>query len=454
MPIDPSIILGIKPVQLPQADPLEQYGKSLTLQHLLQQGKLGELQYKQAQQAMTADERIRALFSTNPNATSAEVMGIDPTKGLALRKAEQESETHRSTIAKNNADVVTKTVAQYRDQLANVNDPQSAAQWVSAQYSDPTLKDVVSRMGPMEQAIANIPQEPQAFQQWRQQQALGMTKFTELNKPHVTTQNLGGTERMVATPGLGGTPTVLSETAKTMTPGEIASNQVARGNLAVAQGNLGLSRERLNFDRSQPRGQYDADRGLLIDPRTGEARPVTQGGEPVGPKDKPLTESQGKAAGMLHRATAANDVLNKLEDSGVRNRGIIKQAAGAVPVVGGGLEMGVNTLPGFMGGPSSQQQQVEQARRDFVNAALRVESGASISHSEFANAERQYFPMPGDSKETIALKRKSRETELEGLRLQAGPSKAAIAIRPALAEAATPTRADIDAELRRRGVIR
>ena len=35
---------------------------------------------------------------------------------------------------------------------------------------------------------------------------------------------------------------------KTMTPGETASNQIARGNLAVAQGNLGVSRGRLAFD--------------------------------------------------------------------------------------------------------------------------------------------------------------------------------------------------------------
>lgn len=37
---------------------------------------------------------------------------------------------------------------------------------------------------------------------------------------------------------------------KTMTPGEIASNQIARGQLGVAQGNLGVARERLNFERS------------------------------------------------------------------------------------------------------------------------------------------------------------------------------------------------------------
>ena len=41
---------------------------------------------------------------------------------------------------------------------------------------------------------------------------------------------------------------------KTMTPGEVASNAVARGNLGVAQGNLGLSRERFAFDKAQAGG--------------------------------------------------------------------------------------------------------------------------------------------------------------------------------------------------------
>jgi hypothetical protein len=38
MPIDASIIAGLKPIQIQQQDPLEQYGKSLTLRNLMLQG--------------------------------------------------------------------------------------------------------------------------------------------------------------------------------------------------------------------------------------------------------------------------------------------------------------------------------------------------------------------------------------------------------------------------------
>ena len=43
MPIDPNIIAGIKPVQLTQHDPLEQYGKSVALKNLMMQSDVGQM---------------------------------------------------------------------------------------------------------------------------------------------------------------------------------------------------------------------------------------------------------------------------------------------------------------------------------------------------------------------------------------------------------------------------
>jgi hypothetical protein len=140
-----------------------------------------------------------------------------------------------------------------------------------------------------------------------------------------------------------------------------------------------------------------------------------------GGSGKALTESQGKAAGLASRAQEAHNILSGLEGQGVLTPGLIKQGAEAVPLVGGALAMGVNKLPAALGGPSSDQQKVEQAQRDFVNAALRVESGASISQSEFDNARKQYFPQPGDSPEVIQQKQQAREREIRSLAIQAGP---------------------------------
>lgn len=49
------------------------------------------------------------------------------------------------------------------------------------------------------------------------------------------------------------------------------------------------------------------------------------------------------------------------------------------------------------------------AKRNWIAAALRKESGAAISNPEYANADKQYFPQVGDGPEAIERKRQLRE---------------------------------------------
>lgn len=69
---------------------------------------------------------------------------------------------------------------------------------------------------------------------------------------------------------------------------------------------------------------------------------------------------------------------------------------------------------------SGDQQAYQQAQRAFTEARLRKESGAAIPPAEFENDARTYFAQPGDKPETIAQKRKMRQTVLEGLKYSAG----------------------------------
>jgi hypothetical protein len=66
-------------------------------------------------------------------------------------------------------------------------------------------------------------------------------------------------------------------------------------------------------------------------------------------------------------------------------------------------------------------QKYEQAQRDFVNAVLRPESGATITDTEFANAKKQYFPQVGDTPAVIKQKQEAREREIKTLQAMAGP---------------------------------
>ena len=173
------------------------------------------------------------------------------------------------------------------------------------------------------------------------------------------------------------------------------------------------------------------DGTFLVDTRTGQARPVMgQGGQPLTGGGKPLTEAQGNSVAFGARAIAANQIATDLEKQGFRNTGAIRTAiggiAGMTPFVGEQLEQGVrstfNVLPSIAGGTSPEQQQVEQARRNFVSAVLRKESGAAIGVDEYKNEERKYFPQAGDTDKVIQQKQEARKLAIEALKAQAGPS--------------------------------
>lgn len=173
------------------------------------------------------------------------------------------------------------------------------------------------------------------------------------------------------------------------------------------------------------------DGTFLIDTRTGQAKPVIgPAGQPLIGGGKPLTETQSNAVAFGARAIEADKIASGLEKKGVTNTGIIRTVAGGIvgqaPIVGEKLEQGVrsafNPIPSVLGGPSGEQQQVDQARRNFISAVLRKESGAAIGVNEYANEERKYFPQIGDTQKTIEQKQEARRLAIKALEAQAGPS--------------------------------
>jgi len=146
-------------------------------------------------------------------------------------------------------------------------------------------------------------------------------------------------------------------------------------------------------------------------------------------EEKPLTEGQSKAVGFGARAVVANDLATELENKGVTNIGatrtIIGGIAGTAPLIGEKLEQGVksafNVVPQIAGGPSPEQQRNDQARRNFISAVLRKESGAVIGPVEYSNEERKYFPQLGDDQTTINQKQEARKLAIEALKAEAGP---------------------------------
>lgn len=132
---------------------------------------------------------------------------------------------------------------------------------------------------------------------------------------------------------------------------------------------------------------------------TGPANPFSTGGK--------MTEAQSKDALYAGRMLASEKVLRDVESVGTstveRGKGYLSD------------KLGYNLR-------GDQYQKFDQAQRDFINATLRRESGAVISPSEFDNANKQYFPMPGDTKEVIEQKRANRREAIRGIGAGAGQS--------------------------------
>jgi hypothetical protein len=118
---------------------------------------------------------------------------------------------------------------------------------------------------------------------------------------------------------------------------------------------------------------------------------------------KPMNDTQATSYGYAQRLETSDAIIDNI----------------------GSLFTGVKSyigekLPNFL--QSDERQKFEQAKRNFVNAVLRRESGAVISPSEFDNAQKQYFPQPGDSDTTLQQKNSNRAQVIENLYRSAGVS--------------------------------
>lgn len=128
-------------------------------------------------------------------------------------------------------------------------------------------------------------------------------------------------------------------------------------------------------------------------------------------KQPELKDWQVQSATYGRRLVQAENVFRDLENQGY-DRGTF----------GEGAKDFLSAVPGAGHLTSENLKRQQQAEINFITAALRRESGASISASEFKTAEQQYFPRAGDSPEVLAQKRANRQQVIEGMKLGAGPA--------------------------------
>lgn len=480
MALDPNIALGVRGIEV--ANPLAQYAQVSQLQSAQNQNALAQYQLATAQREQESTNALNEAYRSAYNPQTGEIdvntlrktlstggfgsklpglekmLGELQTQKLQAQKLQGEVTAQPIALQIQQANLADTKLKQSRAFLDTINpaDPNAPAmylKWHQANHSDPVIGPMLAARGvtadqSRAQIDAAIAQGPQAFAQLLNQSKLGTEKFMELNKPTTT----AGPTGIVQIPGLGGPATVVPGTggAFQMTPAQIESNKIARDRLAFEQGKFAWEKANPGFELKE------AEDGSIVgvNKRTLQAFPVTVGGAapaaapampgggvpgarlpapgagPAAPgmappaagapgvplmgKGTALTESQGNATAYGLRMKEANSILEDLAKKGTLRGANIE----ATPFIGESLG---KVLPSFLGGTSAAQQQVNQAKSNFITAVLRKESGAVISDSEFEREDRKYFPQVNDNDAVIKQKANARKLAIKAMEIQAGP---------------------------------
>lgn len=156
--------------------------------------------------------------------------------------------------------------------------------------------------------------------------------------------------------------------------------------------------------------QVMPDGRVLLFNSQGQWKPVIDAnGKPMISKpsltDKPLNESQGNSLMYGKRMQTANKILENLESTN-----------GTWDIKGGSAWARITPKAG-----SEDFKKYEQAKRNFINAILRKESGAAIGQDEFDSADKQYFPQIGDNEAVIKQKAANRRQVTNTMLSNVGP---------------------------------
>ena len=383
--IDPSIALQYRGMQI--NDPLETAGKAMSLRNMATQNELMQAHADDFRQKNSLNQmRQQAMTQSggDPVKLRATLASMGDMEGVAaLDKQNLDTQKAQADLDSTKAGTQEK-LSKLRSQAAIIGFTGGTMQ--HAKMAADALRQGGDTVG-ADHLDSLIAQHPDATPE----------QIRAVFKPYVSSQLSADNLLMPKYQSAGGSLVNTNPNADaapipmTQSPDSIASQQTAI--------------------RGQDLSASTAIRGQdMTNARAAEANKITAAN---GPK---LTEVQSKAQLYGTRAQAAHNILNSLEGKYSPLAVNAKMAANDTPLIGG--------VGGLIGNKllSESGQKAEQAQRDFVNAILRQESGAVISEPEFRNAQKQYFPQPGDTKGTLQQKRENRARAIKALDVMSGPA--------------------------------
>lgn len=394
MAIDPSIALGFRQPEAPSQ--LNMLAQAMQLQGMQRQNQMGALDMQDRQAAAAEREALRNYLAGGANLDTPEgqagLFKAAPTMAAKIQKdrldlkatqsqiGEREAQTrsHDAQTRVREVELVNNTAAQFKDFWGQVQTPQQAKQLIAQAYAHPVLGKALP--GTAEEAASRIPTDPAQFGQYLQRQILGADEFIKRN-------------------------TLTLEQSMTKKEQE-RHNKATEG---AAYGTLAVARERLALDKAQPKGILDSDRGLMVDPRTGEGKPVTVGGAPVGAKPDAATKKElmslNQQESIIDGAIAA---VRKTPSAFTFKRGL-------ATMTGPLTESAVGRLD------SDEEQAARSYVFNNVSKVINERAGAAQSAQELARL-RSFLPAETDDARQIENKMNAFKDYLKDMRAGTTPA--------------------------------
>ena len=236
MPIDTSIAMGYKPIQL--ADPMNQLAQMMQIKNSQQQMELGDVNLQQHRSALDDKNKLNALYagSMNPDGTINRdtLMQNAAKQNLGsqipgIRKGFYEADEAQGKVDKQKVDLIDSKLEQSKEYLNGVRTPEEYIRWHEANHADPILGPALAARGiTAEQSrsrIMEVLKQPDGLRQLITESKLGVKKYEELNKPTLTKVDTGNQEITYSIPGLGGTPVAITRDAKGVSPDALLREQ-------------------------------------------------------------------------------------------------------------------------------------------------------------------------------------------------------------------------------------
>ena len=137
------------------------------------QGQQAAAQNALAQQKMAQEQETNALRRQQAQ-VEMEGARLGQTRTRNLIAGEEEDRVRKRRAER---------VGMFRDRLLRAATPEAAREIVKMQYADPDLAPVLSQAGTLDQALAEVPDDPTQFQTYRQQEAMGMGEWMKSQLP-------------------------------------------------------------------------------------------------------------------------------------------------------------------------------------------------------------------------------------------------------------------------------